>query len=243
MTIRTFKMLSFFLAYPEAELVKHYDNMVSALSDEGIVPKAQMESLKNLASHLSELSLLDAQEEYVELFDRTPSLSLHLFEHVYGESRERGQAMVDLQGLYMKEGLEIDVRETPDYLPMFLEYLAILPFEEAQQCLGEIVTVLSVIKERLAKRKSPYVAVFESLEKISREKPDMKQIKEAMSHADGQQMTQDEMDDAWEEQFAFDNAQTDGAGCPMAANAVEQMMAGIEEEEMKNKTEKGKAHG
>ncbi len=241
MSIRTFKMLSFLLAYPEPELLKYYGDMLEVLKSEGIVSQKQLPKLEALVEELQNKDILDAQEEYVALFDRTPSLSLHLFEHIYGDSRERGQAMVDLQDLYMKEGLEIDVRETPDYLPMFLEYLSILPFEEAQQCLGEVVTILSVIKERLLKRKTPYVAVFEALEKISKEKPDIEQIKEALAGADGSLMTEDEMDAAWEAQPAFADMEGAGGACPLATGAVEEMLANIKKDNTDSKKEK--AHG
>ena len=235
MTIRSFKMLGFLLAYPETELVKHYGDMVKVLREEKILGDKQIKDIEKLILHLSTTNLLDIQEEYVALFDRTPSLSLHLFEHVHGEGNERGQAMVDLQSLYLEEGLEIDARETPDYLPMFLEYLAILPFEEAQQCLAEVINVLSVIGKRLKGRKSAYATIFNVLEKISKAKPDMELINQALKDADGHASTNDELDKEWEDQPAFDNANvSDGSGCPMAQGAVDRMLEGIDKEGKSN---------
>jgi len=97
------------------------------------------------------------------LFDRTRSLSLHLFEHVHGESRDRGQAMIDLKALYEQHGLAIGASELPAFLPLFLEFLSTLPFQEAQEHLAQTVHILSAVAERLRKRHSPYEAVFRAL--------------------------------------------------------------------------------
>ena len=61
-------------------------------------------------------------------------LSLHLFEHVHGESRDRGQAMVDLKAMYENAGLFV-TRELPDYVPLLLEFLSTQPRPEAN-CWG-----------------------------------------------------------------------------------------------------------
>ena len=100
------------------------------------------------------------QERYVELFDRTRSLSLHLFEHVHGESRDRGQAMIDLKSLYEKNGLFLGAAELPDYVPVFLEFLSTRPLTEARTLLGQTAHILTALAERLEKRRSPYAAVF-----------------------------------------------------------------------------------
>ena len=81
-------------------------------------------ALDRLLDELATGDLYDLQERYVLLFDRTRSLSLHLFEHVHGESRDRGQAMVDLKALYERHGLLMSSSELPDHLPLFLEFLS-----------------------------------------------------------------------------------------------------------------------
>ena len=103
------------------------------------------------------------QERYVELFDRGRSLSLYLFEHVHGESRDRGQAMIDLKALYEKHGLLSASSELPDFLPLFLEFLSILPVEEAREQLGQIAHITAMLGERLRKRDAPYGVVFQAL--------------------------------------------------------------------------------
>ena len=108
--------------------------------------------LVRLIDEIAGADLLDAQERYVGLFDQSRSLSLHLFEHVHGESRDRGQAMIDLRGLYEGAGLSIAAAEPPDYLPMLLEFLSTRPLEQARELLGQTSHIVAAIAQRLRKR-------------------------------------------------------------------------------------------
>ena len=127
--------------------------------------------LHTLLHEIATGDLYDLQERYVLLFDRTRSLSLHLFEHVHGESRDRGQAMIDLKSQYEQAGLFMNASELPDFLPMFLEYLATRAPKEAYEALGQPVHIFGALAERLRKRKSPYEAVFRVLIALAAAKP------------------------------------------------------------------------
>ena len=127
--MKTLKVLGMLLTYPETELSSAWPEMLPVLKQEKWLADKTLLAIENMAAWLTLTDLLDVQEEYVDLFDRTPSLSLHLFEHVHGESRERGQAMVDLSELYKQKGFEISGAEMPDYLPLFLEYLSTQPID------------------------------------------------------------------------------------------------------------------
>lgn len=161
--MKTFKALGALLAYPEAELISALDEIKQVIVAENLLPKNQAAALQGLMDNLRQSDLMAAQERYVELFDRVRSLSLHLFEHVHGESRDRGQAMVDLAGLYAGQGLTLANHELPDFLPAFLEYLALLPYKAAISQLEDTVRILDGIAARLAKRGSHYAAVFNAL--------------------------------------------------------------------------------
>src|SRR5262249_57680544 len=124
---RTFKVLSALLSYPTEELQAAVPELAAALSRESLIPAAIRRRLDVLLNEIATGDLYDLQERYVLLFDRTRSLSLHLFEHVHGESRDRGQAMIDLKALYEKAGLEIDAAELPDFVPLFLNFLSTHP--------------------------------------------------------------------------------------------------------------------
>ena len=127
----TYRALSRLLSYPEEALQAEARLCVDVIRKEGLVPERIVTSLAKLAEQLASTDLFELQAGYVDLFDRTRSVSLHLYEHVHGESRERGPAMVALVELYKTHGLEMEVSDLPDYLPVFLEFLSILPEKEA----------------------------------------------------------------------------------------------------------------
>jgi nitrate reductase delta subunit len=123
----TYKALAVLLAYPTADTQELAAAAVQAIEEEGMVPLQVRRSLGRLADELANGDLFELQERYVWQFDRTRSLSLNLYEHVHGESRDRGQAMVALLELYRSKGVELSANELPDNLPVFLEFLSLLP--------------------------------------------------------------------------------------------------------------------
>ena len=169
---KTFKVLSALLSYPDEALQKAAPELRTALDAEGLLPPESRRVLDALIKDIATGDLYDLQERYVELFDRTRSLSLHLFEHVYGESRDRGQAMIELKTLYEQNGLYLSASELPDYLPVFLEFLATRPLEEARAQLSQPAHVLTALAERLHKRETPYEAAFQALAAIAGLAPD-----------------------------------------------------------------------
>ena len=137
------------------------------------------------------------QSDYSELFDRSRSLSLHLFEHVHGDGRERGQAMIDLGQQYMEAGFFLDSTELPDFVPVFLEFASCLPPAEAHEMLGQPVHVFAALAERLDKRPSPYAAIFHGLVALAGVRPDA----EAVAGIDENTPSQEpaSIDEEWEE--------------------------------------------
>ncbi|HTP58736.1 MAG TPA: nitrate reductase molybdenum cofactor assembly chaperone, partial [Spirochaetia bacterium] len=147
--MNTFRVLSALLTYPTGELVSLVSVMKQELQAEGILRGEDVSSLEPLFFELASVDIYDLQARYVELFDQYRALSLHLFEHVHGESRDRGQAMVSLLERYREAGLDLRASELPDFLPVFLEYLSQLPREEACAELGEAVAVIATLTRRL----------------------------------------------------------------------------------------------
>lgn len=196
----TLKVLSLLLSYPTEELQSDMSELKAAIAGDGALGEQNMKLITRLADDIAKLSLSDAEERYVFLFDRTRTLSLHLFEHVHGESRDRGQAMVDLMTMYEQDGFEIDVKELPDFLPMFLEYLSNKPEGTARELLGQTVHIITVLKERLRKRKSVYVNAFVVLEAIAKGKPDAKLVRELLSVPEDDPNDLDALDRIWEEE-------------------------------------------
>jgi nitrate reductase delta subunit len=163
----TFKVLAALLNYPEQDLRDALGELETALGMEAEHNDGALVRLSGLFALLKEESLIALQENYVATFDRNPSHSLHLFEHVHGESRDRGSAMVNLMEEYRNHGLVIDVSELPDFVPLFLEYLSTLPREEALHMLGEAIHVLALIGKRLEINGSAYHEVFAVLVALS----------------------------------------------------------------------------
>lgn len=167
--MKTYLALSALLSYPEAEFLEALPEIRAALDEESLLPRAARREIEALVGELTAGDLYDLQERYVSLFDRSRALSLHLFEHVHGESRDRGQAMVDLASLYRARGFQAAGNELPDYLPLFLEYLSVLPAREAKDQLAETADILRTVGDGLARRGSRYAAAFAALLALSGE--------------------------------------------------------------------------
>lgn len=169
--MQTYKVLSVLLMYPDKDWVEQTNALEGVLRLESKVNRSACDKLKELMNFLRENSLMDLQSNYVTTFDQTPGNSLHLFEHVHGESRDRGQAMVDLLEEYSRHGMEITAAELPDYVPLFLEYISLLSDQYAQSLVDDAIDVLSVIGGKLRDNGSPYSAVFAVLESIATRTP------------------------------------------------------------------------
>lgn len=161
--MKTLKLLAVLLSYPSEDMVAALPEIAQRLNAEPALRSATQDALAGLLAELRREDLLDLQERYVAQFDTGHSTSLHLFEHVHGDSRDRGQAMVDLNALYRRSGFVIKVNELPDYLPALLEYLATRPAEEVHELIEDCTHILRAIGERLAAGASPYAAVFSAL--------------------------------------------------------------------------------
>lgn len=167
--MRILKALAALVTYPEPALLKALPEIRAIVDAEKRLGRDDRARLAALMDELSAADALDAQERYVELFDRGRATSLHLFEHVHGEARDRGQAMVDLNALYARHGLAIVANELPDYLPAMLEYLSLRPLEEMREMLGDCAHVLRAVGEALVGHDSRYSAVFGALLAMAKE--------------------------------------------------------------------------
>jgi nitrate reductase delta subunit len=197
--MRTLKALSALLIYPTAELQQACGEISETIENDAALPLAVRKQLHGMLTELACGNLYDLQERYVLLFDRTRSLSLHLFEHVHGESRDRGQAMIDLKAQYERNGLFISVSELPDFLPLFLEYLSVLPAAEARETLGQPAHILAALAERLRKRRSSYEAVFRALVALAAAKPKGDEVSALLDLPDPDATDLAALDAAWED--------------------------------------------
>lgn len=219
--MRTLRVLARLLTYPSAHLKQAAPELRAAIAEEGALPARHRAALGKLVDDIACSELIDAQERYVALFDLGRGNSLHVFEHVYGDSRERGQAMVALAGRYRAQGLAVVANELPDYLPLVLEYASVAAPNEAKALLAEIAHVIEALGARLEKRGSPYASVFAALGALAG--------KRLHSTADLVVIDDDDspeaLDRAWEEAavtFGPENA-PQGGGCDRATTIVSRM--------------------
>lgn len=218
--MRTLKVLSALLAYPTEDLLAAAPELKAVLAREAVLPNRDLAAVNALIDDLCSRDLFDAQERYILLFDRTRSLSLHLFEHVHGESRDRGQAMVDLIKLYEDGGYTPTTKELPDFLPLFLEYAATRAPAEAIELISQPGHVLAALRERLAKRGSPYEAVFAALAALSKAKLDQAALAALRAEPDPEPDDLEALDAAWK-----DEEVTFGPGAAQAACGVDSLAA------------------
>lgn len=197
------RVLARLLSYPDAELRTQLSDMRSALHLDNTVRTARLVELDALVASLIQGDPLEIEAQYVEMFDRGRATSLHLFEHVHGDSRDRGPAMIDLAQTYEKAGLYLAPDEMPDYLPVVLEFVSTQPPKEARAFLGEMAHIFNAIFNALQQRDSAYASVLGALIELAGEK----------AHA--VKVTPDEpLDAAWEEPVVFDGCSTKGQSKP-----------------------------
>lgn len=213
--MKTLRALAALLSYPTAQLVDALDEIDDVLDREDVVPVVERTELARLISELRTGDLYDLQERYGLLFDRTRALSLHLFEHVHGESRDRGQAMVDLLKLYEEGGYTPTPSELPDFLPLFLEYASTRGPREAIALVGQPANVIAALSERLAKRRSAYAAVMAALLAISKAKLDAATLATLRAEPDPEPDDLQALDAAWADQEVTFGPGADRGDCPV----------------------------
>jgi nitrate reductase delta subunit len=198
--MKTLKVFSALLSYPTSGLIGAAAELKQVLRVEALLPAAQLNAVLRLIDEIAAGDLYDLQERYLLLFDRTRSLSLHLFEHVHGESRDRGQAMVDLLRLYEEAGYSPTAAELPDFLPLFLEFASTRSPADALDLVGQPAHVFAAVKERLLKRSSSYAAVFDALLALSAARPDEATLAALRAEPDPEPDDLAALDAAWEEE-------------------------------------------
>ncbi len=203
------RALARLLAYPDAQLRADLAPLIAAIDEEAVVPAARRAELRALAADLVRRDPLEVEARYVETFDRGRATSLHLFEHVHGDSRDRGPAMIDLVQTYEKAGLYLGPEELPDHLGVVLEFASTQPPALAKAFLGEVAHILNAIFSALLKRESPYAAVVAAVLELAGQKAEAVPFK-----------ADEALDEAWAEPEAFDGCATRGQNRPGQAQPI-----------------------
>jgi nitrate reductase molybdenum cofactor assembly chaperone NarJ/NarW len=202
-TTHTLRALAWLLRYPDAELRAALPELINALRTEGVLPASRLDELDQLATKLAMQPPLRIESDYVDLFDRSRQTALHLFEHVHGDSRDRGQAMIDLGQTYERAGLLMAPGELPDYLPVVLEYASTQPPAAARAFLAETAHIVRAIFSALIKRNSGYASVLAAVLDLAGERAEPVQLIEEPA-----------LDESWAEPEAFGGCSSAGQSKP-----------------------------
>lgn len=170
--LKTYKILSLLLSYPSVELHEFLQEAEVELKNEALLATEKLKEMDLFVRHFSKMDLTDWQAEYVQLFDYSRSVSLHLFEHVKGDSKDRGQAMVDMLEFYRENGMQLSTNELPDYIPVFLEFLSIQGKKKAAELLAEPVHIFQRIYLALKEKDHPYQYILSAIVSLSAKRPD-----------------------------------------------------------------------
>ncbi|NML15268.1 nitrate reductase molybdenum cofactor assembly chaperone [Azohydromonas caseinilytica] len=199
----TARVLAALLGYPGAGLRAALPELAQALDDEAALPAPRRAEVRQLMKVLHAADPYEVEAQYVETFDRGRATSLHLFEHVHGDSRERGPAMIDLIQTYAQAGLHLGDQELPDHLPVVLEFVSTQPPAVGREFLGEMAHILNAVFSALLKRGSPYACVVAAVLELAGEKPQAVKVE-----------ADEPLDEAWAEPPAFDGCSTRGQAAP-----------------------------
>jgi nitrate reductase delta subunit len=200
---QTLRVIAHLLRYPEAELRAHLGELRDALRDERALVTTRLTEIDALIDRLATLPPMAVEAEYVDVFDRSRRTALHLFEHVHGDSRDRGPAMIDLAQTYERAGLFLAAGELPDYLPVVLQFASTQPPPQAREFLREIAHIVRAIFSALLERGSPYAAPLAALLDLAGERAERVPLPEEPA-----------LDEAWAEPEAFGGCSTAGQAKP-----------------------------
>ncbi len=219
---RTLKCLSLLLSYPTEELQQAMPEIGGVLAAESRLTAAARRDLRTLVASLQCDDIYDLQERFVMLFDRSRSLSLNLFEHVHGESRDRGGAMVNLVETYRDAGFDPATTELPDHLPVLLEFLALRPLGEGREVLADAAHIFEALKTRLVRRDSAYASVFAALLQLADAHADSNAVAELLDQPEDDPDDLEALDAVWEESEVLFGPDPN-AGCPQVRDMLSRM--------------------
>ena len=200
---KSLRVLAWLLGYPDAELRGNLAALREALHEDRALTPQRLAELDALIRSMECSAPLALEADYVELFDRGRSTSLHLFEHVHGDSRDRGPAMIDLAQTYEKAGMYLAEGELPDFLPVVLEFTSTQPPREARAFLAEMAHIFNAIFSALQQRGSAYACVLGALLELAGEKASPVEI-----------APEESIDVVWQEPVVFDGCSSKGQSRP-----------------------------
>jgi len=152
-----YQAASWCLSYPDAELIGHIDLMHAALAEQGRNTPRLVEFLRYLEG--TELAAL--QRGYVETFDLSKHHPLYLSYWTDGDTRRRGNVLAAFKQIYRNSDYLTNTHgELPDFLPLVLEFAAIVNPEAGRELLLKYRPSLELLRLALSEHESPYTEVL-----------------------------------------------------------------------------------
>ncbi|HVU31064.1 MAG TPA: nitrate reductase molybdenum cofactor assembly chaperone [Sphingomicrobium sp.] len=212
----TFKALGALLDYPTPQLQEAADEIEQALGEERALAARELEGVRAFIDRLRSNDIMDLEEYWTGLFDRSKRLALHLYEHSHGESRDRGQAMVNLALTYRMNGFELNAAEMPDYLPLFLEFLSVIPEVHARRYLTDALEIIEALRIRLEERDSTYAALLSAIASLANRAAENDEVEAILAGEEEDPKDLDELDRQWAEEPVDFTAGSALKDCPYA---------------------------
>lgn len=204
------RALAWLLRYPDATMRDALGELSELLHAEAALPQARLAELDRLLERLASCDAYQLEAEYVDTFDRSRRTSLLLFEHVHGDSRDRGPAMIDLAQTYERAGLRLAPGALPDDLRVLLEFASTQPPRQARAFLAETAHIVRAVFSALLARHSPYASVLAAVLELAGERVEAVPVPPEPA-----------LDDAWAEPEAFGGCATKGQARPDAPQPVQ----------------------
>lgn len=162
----TYQVASWCLGYPDPELVDRLPMLRAALAEQRDSEPTQM--LRGVLDHIARTPLDTLTRHYVEVFDLSRKHALYLSYWTDGDTRRRGEVLGKFKQRYRDSGFLVQTGgELPDFLPMVLEYAALVDPDDGFELLQAYRPSLELLRIALQERETPYadavVAVCETL--------------------------------------------------------------------------------
>lgn len=148
---------SLLLAYPDEGTAERLDTVEALLEH---VDGPDREGPAVAVRYLRETDILTAAEEYVDTFDMRRRSTMYLTYWTGGDTRNRGTDIHAFASAYRDAGVEPPAGETPDHLPVVLEFAATVDPDAGERLLTAHRAPLDVLQVALEERGSPYAGVI-----------------------------------------------------------------------------------
>jgi nitrate reductase molybdenum cofactor assembly chaperone NarJ/NarW len=148
-----YKIASILLQYPDEHVLARLDDVTAALPAIGS-PRVRT-SVRHTLTWLETVSATEAAQHYVSTFDHTRRRSLYLTYYRHGDTRGRGMALLALKHAYRCAGHKPPEHELPDFLPLILEFAALVP-QSGTRILIQCQAGLELLRRALYQADSPY---------------------------------------------------------------------------------------